>query len=859
MTKCVLCPLHKDSKINLMNGEGPQPASILFVGEGPGEEEEKTGRPFAGPAGQLFDRLLLAAGIDRSTTRVTNIVRCRPIDKSAARTYRGMVFYGNRAPTEEEVYVCAPTYLEEEIRKTQPNIIVPVGNTALHYLLDEYKVLQYGQSADGMFTPQLEKNPGKISNIMAARGVETWNSKYSCKQIPIIHPSALLRGAKQTNVTIEDLKRIKEAAKTKTVQTRQQGHYVVVDSWDMVDWVIQRLEAVDEFSFDVETTGFDWMRDRLICVGFSWQSTTGVSVRLIDEQGQQLFNDSQRSLFISKMNEIFQNKQKKKIGFNLKFDAHHLMSYGIAYPRNSYDAMLAHHMLDSETEHSLKTLAWIYTDMGGYEDELDNYFAGKKKAEKDFLSVPRALLGKYNAMDCDCTLRLKHRFSNDMKQFPKMEKFFNEWVTEFSETVLTIERSGAPIDFNRIQDMHHRMSTRCTEIEKEFENTLGRPVNINSPKQLREVFFTEMKLPIIKEGKSGPSLDEEVLTELVKRHPNNQLVACVSEYRSLRKSMSTYLEGIKNSALFGRLFVDDDIKDACWFPEDSRLRGYVTDGRVHCDYLLHGTVTGRLSSRNPNLQNIPRVTKEDIDRGFVIRSVFAAEKDHKLLVADLKQAELEILYALSRDAYLRAALDSPEGVHLNFASRLFHIPWKEVSKEQKAIAKTVVFGIVYGRTAESIADQFGIPVPEAEGYVSGFHQTFPAASNWMREVIENAKRDKQVWSVFGRVRHLPAIDSPHKQTRQESENQAVNFPLQSPASDVTQIAGTRCRKEIEERQLASTPIWTTHDENAYHVPIEELEVMKEIVKRNMETFVPELGITVKAELEVFDRWKEEAV
>lgn len=865
MSKCQLCPLHVESEINLISGAGPQPAQIMFIVEAPGEDEARSGKPLTGPAGQLFDRLLMDAGIDRNQVRITSVARCRPIDKTQVRTdRRGGIHYGNRAPLPEEVYVCGPTYLDKEIEATKPNIIVPVGNTALHYVQSEYSVGGYDQNTTtGIFTPKLTKTGGKLQNIMAERGVERWNTKYNCKQISIIHPSALLRGAKQLNVTVEDLRRIKEAATAKEVPVKIAGEYVVIDTWDMVLWALERLEASTEFAFDVETTGFDWMRDRLICIGFSWKERTGVSIRIIDEQGNQLWDADQTNILKSRLNALFRDSTKCKIGQNLKFDAHHLMSWGICYPRNSFDTMLAHHMLDSDTEHGLKTMAWIFTDMGGYEDELDKYFVGKTKAEKNFLTVPRDMLGKYNGMDCDCTLRLKHRFEKDMAKFPNMESFFKNWVTEFSETVLIIERSGAPIDFARILDIHTRMGQRCYEIEQSFKQELGLAhadeLNLNSTKQLREVFFNTLKLtpnPAMI-GKSGPSLDEEALLDLVVRYPDNKLVTLVSDYRSLQKSMSTYLEGLKNSALFGRsMETRKEDKETVWTPEEARGKGYITDCRVHCDYLLQGTATGRLSSRNPNLQNIPRVTKEDIARGFVIRSVFIAELGHKLVVIDLSSAELWMLYAFSKDELLRQALESEEGVHLNFASRLFNKHWKEIVSEEKAIAKTVVFGIAYGRGAQSISEQFKIPLAKAQAYVDGFHQSFPAASYWMTEWIKKARIEKKVWSPFGRVRHLPAIDSPHYGAKLDSEHQAVNFPIQSAASDITQIAGTRVRQDIQALALKSQPIWTTHDENAWHVPDSELKIMSEIGMKHMQAFVPEIGIATKAKMDIYTRWKE---
>lgn len=936
MSKCTLCPLYKESRINLIQGTGPQPAKILFIGEGPGEDEEKTGRPFTGPAGQLFDQLLTQAGIDRQAVRVTNIVRCRPVDKTVARTdRRGNVHYGNRPPTPEECYICAPTYLEKEIEETKPTVIVPLGNTALHYIGGEYQIHSNVRTYDkvkaemqsqfdalvdaaaktedpavrevtdkkigeltrslqclvdeGTFTPMLTKQVAKIAKITSEAGIERWNDKYKCKVIPLIHPSALLRGGRQMNSTVLALQRIKIASQSIEIAPKKKTEYVLVDTWDMALWVLERLREATKFSYDVESTGLDWMRDSVFCLGFSWKIGTGVSVRWLAEDGSEIWTPEQKAYFVSELNKIFEDPTKTVVLFNAKFDLHMSLSKAevksnllklvpdeeklrtmlgrkydlietltLSFPKNIKDVMLMHHLLDSESAHGLKDLAYTYTDMGGYEDELDKDFEGQKKAEKNFLKVPRDRMATYNAADCDCTLRLEEIFTEMMKKYPKMEEFFSKWIPEYIKTILMIERAGAPIDYDRMSEMHFKMTQRCNDIESAFRTEAGVPdFNLNSPKQLQGLFFGQQKMKPTKMGKNGPSLDEEVINALSKLHPENKLLQNIVEYRSLKKSMATYLLGIKNGALFGRSFVSEETEEKCWTPLQALSFGIITDGRVHCDYLLHGTATGRLSAKNPPLQTIPRVTDEDIQRGFVIKSSFRADHGHVLLAADLSSAELWTLQGLSKDVFLRDALLSPEGVHLRFASRLFNKPWQDIKGEEKAIAKMVVFGIVYGRQGGSIAEQFKVSKEVGEGYVNGFLNMFPAAAYTMQTIVETARRDKKLMTVFGRIRHFPSIDSPNFLTRIDAEHQAVNFPMSSTASDITQIAGCKVRWEIEKRGLKSRPIMTTHDDNTYHVPMDEVELMTQLVTDCMEAYVPELGIPMKAKVKVQDRLSQE--
>lgn len=932
MTKCTLCPLYKESRINLIQGTGPQPAKILFIGEGPGEDEEKTGRPFTGPAGQLFDQLLTQAGIDRQAVRVTNVVRCRPVDKTAARTdRRGNVHYGNRPPTPEECYICAPTYLEKEIAETKPNVIVPLGNTALHYIGDEYQihsnVRTYDKTKadmetqlagltaaaaetaepavrqvtdqkigeltralqclvdDGTFTPILTKKVSKIAKITAEAGIERWSDKYNCKVIPIIHPSALLRGGRQMNSTILALQRVRIASQSIETTPKLKTQYVLVDTWDMVLWVLERLRAATKFSYDVESTGLDWMRDSIFCLGFSWKIGTGVSIRWLAEDGSEIWTPEQKAYFVSELNKIFEDPAKTVVLFNAKFDLHMSLSKAevksnllklvpdedklramlgrkydlietitLSFPKNIRDVMLMHHLLDSESPHGLKDLAHTYTDMGGYEEDLDKDFEGQKKMERNFLAIPRDKMATYNAADCDCTLRLEEIFTEQMKKYPKMEEFFNKWIPEYIKTVLMIERAGAPIDYDRISDMYNKMTQRCNDIESAFRIEAGIPdCNLNSPKQLQGIFFGQQKMKPIRIGKNGPSLDEEVINALVVLYPDNKLLQNIVEYRSLKKNMATYLLGIKNGALFGRSFVPAPIEEKCWTPLQALSAGYITDAKVHCDYLIHGTATGRYSAKNPPLQTIPRVTDENIARGFVIKSCFRPDPGYMLLAADYSSAELWTLQGLSKDRALRDALLSEEGVHLRFASELFKKHWKEIGGEEKAIAKMVVFGIVYGRQGDSIAEQFKVAKEVGQGYVNGFLNMFQAAAYTMQQIVETARRDKKLTTVFGRIRHFPSIDSPNFLTRIDAEHQAVNFPMSSTASDITQIAGCKVRWEIEKRGLRSRPIMTTHDDNTYHVPLEEVELMTQIVKDCMEEHVPELGISMKVKLKVLER------
>lgn len=871
--KCQLCPLHKESKVNLLRGVGPQPASILCIGEGPGEQEEIHNSPFVGPAGQLFDQLLIKAGIDRNSIRICNTVCCRPVDKEKSWTdRRGHVHYGNRQPTLEEIYTCAPTYLEQEIKNTKPNVIVPVGAIALKYLSGEFSVEGYDQK-DGMFVPKLVQNGKKCPGINKERGIERWSEKYNCKILPIIHPSALLRGSRLLNTTVEDLKRVRIASETKEIVKAPEGQYVICDTWDLVEWALERIQAVPEFSIDIETNDLDWQRSQINYIGFSWKEGTGVSIPMVREDGKQQWSAQQEAHIYTTIDKVYANPKICKVGHNhLKFDQHFLHNYGVRYPINVYDTMLAHSMLDSDSAHGLKELTWTYfSGMGGYEKEYDEAEALAKKEGRKRHTMPKKLVAIYNGKDADLTLRLKHILQEQMKNFPP-EKFFNTWIPEIAECAWDTERAGIAIDFEMLKDMYNRMSKHKHQVIEQFNGQIyaervddsddpskvEKPnINLGSTKQLCKIFFEEKKMSVIKEGKSGPSLDKGVILELRQKYPEDKALGMVIDYRKLDKKIGTYLEGHKNAALFGKSEISDKVKSLYWDMESARKDGFYSDGKIHCNYNLHVANTGRLSSTDPNLQAIPRVTEDDKKRGYAIRNYFVADAGCKLVSADLSQAEMWCMFAMSKDAALKAALESTKGIHYSFASTLFGVPIEEVTDAQKNISKTTNFSILYGVTAESLAQRLHVSVEEGERYIRGFHSAYPAVSWYLQETVEFVRKNKYAVSAFGRVRHFPAIDSPHKPTREAAERECQNFVIQSPTSDVAQIAAVKIMRFIRNNKLKSRRVLTTHDDNGYNVPEEELNTMTKTIKSNMEDYVPELGITMKCEIEISERWKLE--
>lgn len=898
---CTLCKLHKISLANCVPGIGPLDSKILLLGEALGEEEELLQKPFVGQAGKLLNKLLIDAGLSREKIFITNVVRCRPVADSTTRR-------GNRTPDLEEIEACS-SHLDKEIYSIKPNVIIVAGNVALKRIL--------GDSS---------------SNITKVRGEVIWSEKYQCKVVPIVHPAALLRGSRLIGATVEDLKRALKNSLTKEMSTPSQVQYVPLNTWDEVTELLNRLKQPDitEISIDVETSGVDWLRDKIFSIGFSWKENTGVSLRWRDENLNYLWTNEQRNEIVSVLQKyIFQNPNIVKYGHNLKFDEHMIRQEGIGIIYNpKYDTLLMHHLIDSDSPHGLKDLARIYTDMGNYEKPLEEYFETLGRKERQYHKAPKELVGRYNAADCDCTIRLAHTLWPKIKE-NRMESTL-DMVMKFSDLTRDAEKTGMIVDFDLMRKLVTERKGRIQEIEKSFEKLTGALVNLRSVKQLNNLFFTVLKwIPLAgTKGKTGYSLNEENLEIYAKDHDEAKLLL---EFRGLNTDINTYLKGIKNSVIFGKskVFspetekivlkeltesrivenlkestelstkdwkaslkkelkeakeaedeeriedlegvlkdledeVDEnnirksklkkelsDLREKVWSIEEAKRYGIVTDGRVHTDLLVHGTSTGRLSSRNPNLQNIKR--------GSTIRNIFIAPKGCKLIDADFAQAEIRVLAVCSKDPNLIKDLNDGLDIHRSVASECYGVPLEAVTDLQRNQAKTVVFGIAYGITAKSISEQHGISEEDAQRLINKFFKKYPFVDIFIESIKSKVRKDKFVTSVFGRKRLFPNIDGPNRVARDDAEREAVNFVIQSVASDLTLLAACRITERIKQMNLKSEFVLPVHDALMFYVPDNEVAILKNLLQEEMTKRILHPLVPFNIDIHVYNRWKEELV
>ena len=789
-TKCGLCKFRR----NIVNGTGSPSAKIFIVGEGPGPSEDGYAQPFVGPSGKLLKRLMQQAGIDYRDVYFSNCVRCLP--KGTAKPVR--------EPSYEEIEACAP-YLEEEIAAVKPTVIVPAGNTALRYILG-----------------------AKNLNITRQRGLEIWSEKYQCKVCPMFHPAAILRNPKYEGVTVQDLIRIKASSASTELTTIGLGTYEVVDDKLKLDALFHHLETEPEISIDIETTSLDWMSSQIISIGFCWKERTGWCLPLLNTKQAETdpttrFWDDATYLSIQDRLKKAMALPSKKILQNGKFDLKHLLYAGISVNNFYFDTMLAHHLLDENAEnlHGLKEMAWVYTDMGGYDKEVDDYFAANRKLKRQYILLPFKTLVRYNAADADCTFRLFKKFK-PMISDQGLSRLFRQIVMPMSNVFLHTELIGAQVDTNYVEKLRVEYTAKKGELEAKIFAKTGE-FNIRSTKELRKVLYEDNGFETDQLTKTGAlSTSKNVLAELLKEHQSSDVLANLLEYKKTMTMLSTFIKGMSSHL-------------------DS-------NGRVHSTYKLHGTATGRSSSAEPNLQNIPRES--------TIRGMFIAKPGYTLIEADYGQAEFRFWAYYSQDPQMILDISSGKDIHKMTASSAFGTPIDQITKKQRQDAKAIVFGLMYGRGVASVAEQLQISEDEAQRVVDVFFNRYPRAKRWLKDIVFFARHHGYVKNHFGRLRRLPGINSTDQEVRSEAERQSKNSPIQSGASDMTFIASIRIKREFEKRQLSGQLVLTVHDSVIYEVPDAEVAESIKIIKTEIERPIEGVNVKMQAEIKSGTRWGE---
>jgi DNA polymerase-1 len=823
---CNKCPLSelRCEKDKVVNGIGSVPCSIMVIGEAPGENESLSGTPFVGKAGKKLDSLMSRAGLHRSQVFLSNTCRCFPRLKTVD---------GFRPPSWDEMNTCLP-YLKIEIEMVKPNIIVPVGNVALRILLNDKK-----------------------ATISDYRGKEIWLKDYNVKCIPTFHPSAVLRTPSLEEVVVQDFKRIWESSQFKEMTPQQEGNYIVIDTIEKFDAFYERIMQVKEFAYDIETSGFNWQKDNILCISFSWQAGTAVVLPLtkwigIEREKIEIKDKKVRRKGITEVKQIevvtkytedsyepwWKEKQQyimmnllaimtsdiPRIAQNGKFDDKFFLQKGWNLKPLAHDTLLMHYLLHetAKGQHGLKDMALQYTKMGEYDKELEEWFdANGMSADKNrnYARVPESILYKYSAIDADVTFQLKQIF------LPLIEKegminLFERLVMPLNHTLTITEFEGYKIDRIALNKAKEELQQEMAAKEAELKALIG-DVDLDSPKQLAKLLFEDLKLPIVKQTKKGaPCTDEEAMTLLKDKHPVPMKIV---EYRGIAKLLRTYILGIEEE-------LDDNDK-------------------LHTKFLQEGTESGRLSSRNPNLQNIPKGDKR-------IKGMFTVEDGNVLVEADSAQAEFRFWGIYSNDPQLVKDLNDGLDIHKFIASLADKIPMDQVTKEQRQAAKSIVFGTMFSMGADKLAKDHNVTVEYAKHVQDTFFNRYPVAKQWRYNIVKQGKRNGFVRSIFGRVRHLAGINNQDNKIAYMDEQAAISSPIQGAASDYTTNAANRIIMKFKELGLHGKLRNLVHDAVYMEIPKAELDQSLKIMKEEMERRILGIQVPLKAEFKVGPNWAD---
>jgi len=596
-------------------------------------------------------------------------------------------------------------------------------------------------------------------------------------------------------------------------------HYETILTWQQFDAWLPKLEAAACAAIDTETTSLDAMRAEL--VGISWSVQPGEAAYLpLRHDGPDAPVQLPMAEVLAKLKPWLENPLKLKVGQHIKYDRHVFANQGIEVRGYAHDTMLQSYVLEVHKPHSLTSLALRHVGRTGltYED-----LCGKGVHQISFAQVDVNKASEYACEDSDQCLDVHGVLWPRIQADAKLRAIYDIEIAT-SEALFRIERNGVLIDGPTLAAQSQALGQRILQLETKAYEIAGQPFNLSSPKQLGEIFFDKLGLPVIKKTATGArSTDEEVLEKLAEDYP---LPARILEHRSLSKLKGTYTDKLAQMAL-------------------------PRTGRVHTHYAQAVAVTGRLSSNDPNLQNIPIRTAE----GRKVREAFVAPAGSLIASADYSQIELRIMAHLSGDEALLRAFHQGLDVHKATAAEVFGLSPDQVSSEQRRYAKTINFGLIYGMSAFGLAKALGIDNGAAKNYIERYFQRFAGVKRYMDDTREQAKSQGYVETVFGRRLYLPEINSPNGPRRAGAERAAINAPMQGTAADLIKLAMIAVQAGIDTEQRKTKVIMQVHDELVFEVPEDEVAWLKEAVPKWMAQ-VASLKVSLLAEVGVGLNWDQ---
>ena len=840
---CTKCPL-SELRNCVLNGTGNTQTKIVFVFDSPAREDDSTQIPFTSASAHKLDSILTKFNVHRSQVFYTYATRCRANLRTAE---------GFRPAHYEEIQTCSNEYLVKEIRDIKPNIIVPMGTEAISAVLGLKKV-----------------------TLKDHRGIEVWSDLFGCKVLPTYAPGAILRNPNLEEVMVQDIRRAVISSASPELTQNEKGNYLVIDSIETFDAFFERIMQQEEVAVDLETTGFNWRKDKIICCSFSWAANTGVLLpitkwvgvphekivikekkvtrkgvtsfkqvevleKTIEDTYHPWWGDKQ-DYVLQKFREIMESNIKF-VAQNGKFDWKFFLQMGWNVKPLAYDTLLMHYLLreTAKGEHNLEDMSLQYLGKGQHKKELEDWFCAngmKDDEDRNYARVPPELLFSYGAADADVTLQLKKIFLPRIEE-EEMWNLLHFLVMPLNYTLTTMEFDGFKIDRKALDKAKAGLQKQLDDTLADIKNILlnlniTEEVDIDSPKQLSKLFFETMKLQPVKVTKTGYSTDEEVLNILAQKYkiPDpkdntkiiddpNSIPKKILEFRGIAKLLRTYVIGIEE-----RLDEND---------------------RLHTKFLQEGTESGRLSSRDPNFQNFPRDSK-------LIKNMFVVDKDHVLIEADEGQNEFRWWGIYSNDPQLVADLNAGLDVHKFVASLANKIPYEKVDKKQRTIAKSIVFGLMFNMGIDKLSKDYNVTIEYATEIKDIFFNRYPIAKQWKYDMVKFARKNLYVQNRFGRRRHLLAINHADNEVSYPDQQGAVNSPIQGAASDYVSNAANRIFEKLKERGLHGKLRNLVHDAIYVEVPKSEIRETLEIMNEAMTRRILGIQVPLIAEFKIGKRW-----
>ncbi len=596
--------------------------------------------------------------------------------------------------------------------------------------------------------------------------------------------------------------------------------YEAISTWAHFDTWLQRLQQADLAAIDTETDSLDGMRARIVGISFALEPGRAAYVPLTHD-----YPDAPEQLplaeVLAKLKPWLEDASRPKLGQNIKYDLHVFANHGITVRGYLHDTMLESYVLEAHKPHGLESLADRHLGRRGlsYED-----LCGKGANQIPFAQVDVAKAAEYSGEDSEMAVQVHRKLWPEVEADAGLRFVYEKIEMPVSVILQRVERHGVLIDAAVLARQSHQLAERMMALEQEATTLAGQPFNMGSPKQIGDILFTKLGLPVKKKTATGaPSTDEEVLAELAADYP---LPARILEHRSLSKLKGTYTDKLP-------LMVNP------------------ATGRVHTNYAQAVAVTGRLSSNDPNLQNIPIRTPE----GRRVREAFIAPPGHVLMSADYSQIELRIMAHISEDSNLLRAFAEGIDVHKATASEVFGVAVGEVSSEQRRYAKVINFGLIYGMGAFGLASNLGIEQKAAKDYIDRYFARFAGVKRYMDETRVSAREKGYVETVFGRRLWLPEINSGNGPRKAGAERQAINAPMQGTAADLIKLAMIAVQQALDDEQRATRMVMQVHDELVLEVPEAELDWAREAIPRLM-AGVAALKVPLLAEVGVGPNWDE---